>query len=1210
MGLTVVAKIKTGAALLLTVSTLLAGAGLSAFQGLPGPAPAELLKVEPTATSLPPVTLKGNPKGVWFAQFSPAGDLLATGGHSGTVTLWSRTVSPAEVPFRVRGGVFWDAAFAPDDQTFAVGGAKQLLIYDAFSAQIKRVIPFEQTVCTVAYSPDGKYLAAGTGNWNQPELVPQCSFFDVATGQELAKLTGHESRMFRVCFSSDNKTLATSSRDKTIRIWEVPTGKLKSVLTQATASKGMVFLPDGTLAAASYDGTIRYFDVETGKVRKSWNAGMVLASLAVSPDSSLLVAAESAAEGKDAAPLKIWDSATGKERLQLKGHTSRILGVAFTRDGRGVVTAGGSSGKFGEVNYWDLITGQHRATHKTPNQWMEAVTVSHDGKRMLSSSVVGMHLWNFDFTHQERTWNANPNSVNSATFLDKGRLLAIGSWDHTISIWDVRKAGAATAVLRGHKGAIRALAALPDGKTLASSSEDKTIKLWDIASAAPIATFDGNQMKAYSIAVSPDGKTLASGGGDHKTPLPGELILWDIETRKPRLILPPQEHCVMGVAYSPDGSMLAATCRGLVKVFDAKTGEVRVTLPALHSRPVAFSPDGKLLIVGAGRPGNGKVRTFDTATWKERQPLDGHEHNIYSVQASPDSATIASTSEDGTVKLWPTQSPVLPGTIGVNPIVAAPTKETAAPVVVSKLIGTGDPTGQTPQDTEAPPRSLSWKVWLALGITALLAAISALGLWRMHRRGQTRTVVSEVPKQRKHEVASTPAPPSAAPRRRLSPITLTAVGIVAIAALGASLFAAGIFQDTPKIETPQPQGAKEFIRKLEGHKGPIHGLRFTPDGTKLVSGSGWPGNQHNIRVWDVATGAERSKTPAPSQVGNLEISRDGKFAFVGVINRVMVIDIETGAVLKSLPGHQGGVSGVALAADGRHAYSASLDGTVKRWDLIAGLEVGSYKVDGKWARRVFELPDPKRILTGSSTGVLQIWDIDNGAEVKHINAGPIWLSAMALAPDGRHAYIGTNDIAVWNIETGQKVRTMVGHADEVTDINFSPDGKQVISTSFDGTARLWDLARGEPLRELAKHDEFIFNAVFSADGKTIATGGGGKREGKDFKGGADHDIRLWTAPVFEATAGAAPARWHLGWLIVSGLVALTAVVSFTLAIRSLRGATRRLTPVGSPGLQGAPPHPVAFTCDHCGKHLKIKPDMAGKKVKCPQCAQAVLVPSA
>ncbi len=728
--------------------------------------------------SIPPVTLDGNPKGVWFAQFSPDGERLATGGLGGTVTLWTRTLSPATYPFQTRNGVHRDAAFSPDGRTFATSSMNDVQVCDAVTGQVKRAFVIGSNVRSVAYSPDSRYLAAGMGDQSKPNLPSEARLFDLTTGEELARMTDHQGAILRVQFSPDGKTLATSARDKTIRLWEVPSGKPKGILRgPKTAAKGMVFLADGTLVTAGYDGMIRFWDVAAQKERATWNAGMGLATLDVSPDGALLAAAEAAPNGKGPAPLKIWDVTTGKVKLELKGHTSRLLGVSFTRDGRGLVAAGGQLNEFGEISYYDLASGQLRGTQKTPRQWLEGATLSVDGRRVLSPSAAGLHHWHLDFTHEERTWKAHNNSLSCGLFLDGGRVLATASWDNVVHLWDVRKAGEPLvgqasrlpsaagetaaprpepiANLKGHKAGIRALAVGPDGKTLFSGSEDRTLRAWDLASASEKTTLQGNKGMVYTLAVAPDGKTLASGGGDHRKPGPGELILWDLESGTPRKTIAPVD-TLWSVAFSPDGKLLAGgTVNGIVQVWNLDTGTVRTTLKAPYCRFVTFAHDGKWLASSYGTgpsgaaPGKGGVRLWDTATWKEQTPLAGHDHVVFTADFSPGGETLASASQDGTIKLWP-----VPGVSGPIALAADPGIATGDTTVAPRVttgpggekrpvkIGTGEtsvPPGEGDADVAAPPKTLT-KLWLALAITLFVALGLSWVAWRYWRPGRDDAV--------------------------------------------------------------------------------------------------------------------------------------------------------------------------------------------------------------------------------------------------------------------------------------------------------------------------------------------------------------------------------------------------------------------------------------------------------------------------------------
>ena len=392
-------------------------------------------------------------------------------------------------------------------------------------------------------------------------------------------------------------------------------------------------------------------------------------------------------------------------------------------------------------------------------------------------------------------------------------------------------------------------------------------------------------------------------------------------------------------------------------------------------------------------------------------------------------------------------------------------------------------------------------------------------------------------------------------------------------------------------------------RRLKGHTGPVHCVQFTPDRRHLISASGWPGRDNSIRIWDLATDQELFRIQAPGQVGSMELAADGKHVLVGAMGGLLYIEIETGKVLKVFRGFNSPTGAVALAPDGRHVYSAHQDGFARRWDLEAAKELAKVRVAGKWARGVAELPGG-RLFTADNAGLIQIWDLETGQETKRIDTGSVWMSAVNVLPGGRLMITGTWTATVWDLQTGNKVRSFKGHQAEIPQIALSPDGKTLLTVSFDGTARLWEFETGKPLPDLSSQEEFLFAGTFAHDGRLIAIGGGGRKSGKDFIGGSDHDIRIFelaAAPVEPVSAEeTATEPWHW-WLGLGGAIVL--IVGGIVVVRTRRRSFEPATSLsyGDDAL-------VLFCCSHCGKHLKVRSGLAGKKVKCPKCAIAVPVP--
>ena len=248
-----------------------------------------------------------------------------------------------------------------------------------------------------------------------------------------------------------------------------------------------------------------------------------------------------------------------------------------------------------------------------------------------------------------RTLTEHKDRVLSVAYSPDGSLIATGSSDNTIRLWD-GATGQRKKILMGHTGEVYSVAFSPDGLTLASGSGDDTIRLWDVETQKNKLEFNGHSFAVTAVAYSADGSEIASGT------LEGDIHLWDAVTGEHKTSLTGHEGNVSSIVFSPDRLLIASggTDR-IVRLWDAVTGQQRETITE-HSFvrgdgiDVAFNHDGSILAsTGAW---DLTVRLWDPTTGQHLKTLRGHKTGVYAVAFSPDGAMLATGSFDGEIRLW------------------------------------------------------------------------------------------------------------------------------------------------------------------------------------------------------------------------------------------------------------------------------------------------------------------------------------------------------------------------------------------------------------------------------------------------------------------------------------------------------------------------------------------------------------------------------
>ncbi len=311
----------------------------------------------------------------------------------------------------------------------------------------------------------------------------------------LHTLTGHSGTLSSVnalAISPDGYTLASASDDKNIKLWDLNSQKVIAILSgHSQAVKSVSFSPNGKiLATASDDKTIKLWQVETlEQICTILGHAHAVKSVAFSPDGQML------ASGSWDKTIKLWDVNTGRELYSITGHQLQVSSVAFSPDGKLLASASYDR----TIRLWQIPP-------------LESSRTEFENRPCYSLlSTLSGHAW----------------AVLTVAFSPDGKILATGSDDNTIKLWEVNT-GQLICTLVGHSWSVVAVAFTADGETLLSASCDKTVKLWRVSTAEEIVTLSGHIDSVSAVAVSKVTQLIASGSRD-KT-----IKLWQLVEQQNR----------------------------------------------------------------------------------------------------------------------------------------------------------------------------------------------------------------------------------------------------------------------------------------------------------------------------------------------------------------------------------------------------------------------------------------------------------------------------------------------------------------------------------------------------------------------------------------------------------------------------------------------------------------------------------------------------
>lgn len=410
---------------------------------------------------------------------------------------------------------------------------------------------------------------------------------------------GHTSKITAVAISNDGKLALSGSQDKTVKLWDLSSGKSIQTFYPKALPLSIAFSPDN-----------KFFATES----KNYN-------------------------------ISLWSISKRKPLKVFKGHTAPISTISFSGGGQFLVS--GSQDQSAKI--WDLKSGVNIRSLKAPGT-IHSIFLESDGQHIQLASTSNNTIWNIATGVSKATFTSNPK-WEKAIYSPDGLYLLSTNSDQSLTLWNTKKKTAIKTIQKDEAKIWGAPLAFSPNNQLLATVSNKHIKIWNISNNQLIMILKGHHFPIETLVFSQDSRLLVSGSGSYNQ---SAMVLWDLTSRKAlhRFQSLESSLTIMSLTFSPEKDYLAIGMNdGSIHLLKISEGQIIEAFQAHTQNTIAlkFSADGKSLFSGGSK---GNIKQWSIPDGKLLNSFYGHTNRINSLDISSDGKFLISGSHDQTARYW------------------------------------------------------------------------------------------------------------------------------------------------------------------------------------------------------------------------------------------------------------------------------------------------------------------------------------------------------------------------------------------------------------------------------------------------------------------------------------------------------------------------------------------------------------------------------